>query len=141
MFKCRILLKSVHWGVDGSFHFPPPSTNRLNHTEPATFAILLLWASLGVLFFCILAHCMLVPFDEGKETKGKCHIINGYNYTLQYNITHTMFLILRLKLCRSFCFNKNPRNISFIQRWRIKLPYTHSEVASFSIQFVFVFFS
>ena len=32
------------WGVDGSLHFPLSSMNRLNQTEPATYAILLFWA-------------------------------------------------------------------------------------------------
>jgi hypothetical protein len=31
-------------GVDGNLHFPVPSMNRLNQTEPATFSILLCWA-------------------------------------------------------------------------------------------------
>jgi hypothetical protein len=44
MFKCRILLKPVLGGVDGNLHFPVPSMNRLNQTEPATFSILPCWA-------------------------------------------------------------------------------------------------
>jgi hypothetical protein len=32
-------------GVDGNLHFPVPSMNRLNQTEPATFSILPCWAS------------------------------------------------------------------------------------------------
>jgi hypothetical protein len=31
-------------GVDGNLHFPVPSMNRLNQTEPATFLILPCWA-------------------------------------------------------------------------------------------------
>ena len=47
------LLKPVLWAVDSSLHFPLPSMNRLNQTEPA---ICCLGLSLGgrVLFFCIL---------------------------------------------------------------------------------------
>jgi hypothetical protein len=43
MFKCCILLKPVLGGVDGNLHFPVPSMNRLNQTEPATFSILPCW--------------------------------------------------------------------------------------------------
>jgi hypothetical protein len=43
-FKCWILLKPVLGGVDGNLHFPVPSMNRLNQTEPATFSILPCWA-------------------------------------------------------------------------------------------------
>jgi hypothetical protein len=46
MFKCWILLKPVLGGVDGTLHFPVPSMNRLNQTEPATFSILSCWAFL-----------------------------------------------------------------------------------------------
>ena len=38
-------------GVDGSLHFTLPSMNRLNQTEPATFAILLFWAFFSGSFF------------------------------------------------------------------------------------------
>jgi hypothetical protein len=41
--KCWILLKPVLGGVEGNLHFPVPSMNRLNQTEPATFLILLCW--------------------------------------------------------------------------------------------------
>jgi hypothetical protein len=44
VFKCWILLKPVLGGVDGNLHFPVPSMNRLNQTEPATFSILSCWA-------------------------------------------------------------------------------------------------
>jgi hypothetical protein len=43
-FKCWILLKPVLGGVDGNLHFPVPSMNRLNQTEPATFSMLPCWA-------------------------------------------------------------------------------------------------
>jgi hypothetical protein len=43
MFKCWILFKPVLGGVDGNLHFPVPSMNRLNQTEPATFSIMLCW--------------------------------------------------------------------------------------------------
>ena len=45
--------------LDGSSHFPLPSMNRLNQTEPATFAILLIWASFWApfLYFYILFTC------------------------------------------------------------------------------------
>jgi hypothetical protein len=45
-----ILLKSVLRGVDGNLHFPLPSINKLNQTEPATFSIMSCWAFFG---FCI----------------------------------------------------------------------------------------
>jgi hypothetical protein len=41
--KCWILLKPVLGGVNGNLHFPVPSMNRLNQTEPATFSIFLCW--------------------------------------------------------------------------------------------------
>jgi hypothetical protein len=44
VFKCWILLKPVLGGVDGNLHFPVPSMNRLNQTEPATFSLLSCWA-------------------------------------------------------------------------------------------------
>jgi hypothetical protein len=37
VFKCWILLKPVLGCVDGNLHFPVPSINRLNRTEPAIF--------------------------------------------------------------------------------------------------------
>ena len=40
--------------VDNSLHFPLPSINRLNETEPATFAVLLFWAFFMGFLFCIL---------------------------------------------------------------------------------------
>ena len=41
------MLNSAYAGagrMDSSLYFPLPSINRLNQTEPATFAILLFWA-------------------------------------------------------------------------------------------------
>jgi hypothetical protein len=49
--KCWILLKPVLGGVDGNLHFPVPSMNRLNQTEPATFSILLCWTFFKVSVF------------------------------------------------------------------------------------------
>jgi hypothetical protein len=43
VFKCWILLKPVQRGVGSNLHFPVPSINRLNQTEPATFSILPCW--------------------------------------------------------------------------------------------------
>jgi hypothetical protein len=44
LFNCCILPKAVLGGVDGNLHIPVPSRNRLNQTEPATFAIMPCWA-------------------------------------------------------------------------------------------------
>jgi hypothetical protein len=40
MIKCWILLKPWLGGVDGNLHFPLPSMNRLNETEPAILKML-----------------------------------------------------------------------------------------------------
>jgi hypothetical protein len=50
-FKCRILLKPVLGGVDGSFYFPVLSINRINQTEPTTFSILPFWAFFRYSYF------------------------------------------------------------------------------------------
>ena len=51
IYKKPYLLKPVLGGVGGSLHFTLPSMNRLNQTEPATFAILLFWAFYRGSFF------------------------------------------------------------------------------------------
>jgi hypothetical protein len=43
-FNFSAFSKPVLGGVDGNLHFPVPSMNRLNQTEPATFSILPCWA-------------------------------------------------------------------------------------------------
>ena len=63
--QCWILLinKPVLGGVGGSLHFTLPFMNRLNHTEPASFAILLFWAffrgSFSWIFLYWIGHIFL----------------------------------------------------------------------------------
>jgi hypothetical protein len=57
MFKCWILLKPVLGGVECNLHFPVPSMNRLNQTEPETFSILPCWA---YLFYIIVKNKIII---------------------------------------------------------------------------------
>jgi hypothetical protein len=36
----KVQLQPVLGGMDGNLHFPVPSMNRLNQTEPSTFSVL-----------------------------------------------------------------------------------------------------
>jgi hypothetical protein len=64
MFKFLILLKPVLRGVNGSLHFPEPSVNRHNKTEPATFSIF--GRSLGIIFTTLRKVLQEIIFHEDK---------------------------------------------------------------------------
>ena len=69
LVKIWILLKTVlARDVIGSLHFPLPSMNRLDQTEPAAYAILLFWLSLGFFFsvFQITLVVLYTPFWHWK---------------------------------------------------------------------------
>jgi hypothetical protein len=82
--KCWILLKPVLEGVDGNFHFPVPSMNRLNQTEPATFSILLCWTFFrdSVLLYFIVTSVLFVPCGGCKKSPGTfnqwCYIFDPF---------------------------------------------------------------
>ena len=69
-FKCWILLKPVLGGVDGNLHFPVPSMNRLNQTEPATFSILPCWAFFrdSVFIYFMITSVLFVPCGGCKKS-------------------------------------------------------------------------
>ena len=68
---CVCLNKFTLWGVDGSLYFTLPSMNRLNQTEPATFAILLFWAFFMGSFFlnCKKGKKKITQFTIYKNIK------------------------------------------------------------------------
>jgi hypothetical protein len=67
--KCWILLMPVLGGVDGNLHFPVPSMNRLNQTEPATFTIVPCWAFLrdSVFLYFMVTSVLFLPFGGRKK--------------------------------------------------------------------------
>jgi hypothetical protein len=67
--KCWILLKPVLEGVDGKLHFPLPSMNRLNQTEPVTFSILLCWTVFRDSDFLYWRYCHIIEKKNYFELK------------------------------------------------------------------------
>jgi hypothetical protein len=60
------MLKPVLGGVGGNLHFPVPSMNRLNQTEPATFSILPCWAFFGdsvYIYFGVMVLVMVMQLE------------------------------------------------------------------------------
>jgi hypothetical protein len=90
--KCWIMLKPVLGDADGNLHFPVPSINRLNQTEPATFSIVLYWTfsrdSVFLYLVCWLTNFRnninLLIFSDSvhfKNSAGKIRLANMYSLT------------------------------------------------------------
>jgi hypothetical protein len=79
MLKCWILLKLVLGGVDGNLHFPVPSMNMLNQTEPATLSILPFWAFFrdSVFIYLMITSLLFVPCGGCKTSP---HTFNQWCY-------------------------------------------------------------
>jgi hypothetical protein len=56
-------------GVDGNLHFPVPTMNRLNQTEPATFSILPWWTFFrnSVFIYLMITSVLFVPCGGCKK--------------------------------------------------------------------------
>jgi hypothetical protein len=96
MFKCWFQLKPVLGGVDGNLHFPVPSMNRLNQTEPATFSILPCWAFFRDSVFIYFIKQTKIWIDRtyasGSETLQKSHsLINFVKKKTIFMINENMF--------------------------------------------------
>ena len=76
-------------GVDGSFHLPLPSMNRLNQTEPATFCNHVVLDFLLGFYFSVFKY---------NWKKVGCYIVNNYNFLCILSICIVIFIICILKL-------------------------------------------
>jgi uncharacterized membrane protein YbaN (DUF454 family) len=100
-YVCILLF--VSFFVDGNFHIPLPSMNRLSQTELATFSILPCWAFFRDSAFLYLKqsdrlkpYIVLVPMFHPK--------INGNMSRLFFNLPETLSFQNKWQLCPSiFC--------------------------------------
>ena len=86
------------YGVDGSLHFTLPSMNRLNQNEPATFAILLFWGFLGVLFFTCVLKLSLLKNSSRSLMFSRQIFYNIGQYRNKSFISRSLFFHLGLQL-------------------------------------------
>jgi hypothetical protein len=88
------------WKLFFNLHFPVPSMNRLNQTEPATFSILLCWAFFRDSIFIYFEVIATLTFDLVTQTSIEVFYPVWAIILWSLNtVGHT-----ELKLCSGNCF-------------------------------------